>query len=72
MRRYFALNRIALLFGLLSFVVGAYTDSYLRANKGPTCFGCTNRICYIVEFADDPQIVIYHPVEAIEDFVFMR
>jgi len=72
MRRLFSQHRIALLFGMLTFGLGAYSDFYLRANKGPTCFGCYNRICYIVEYIDNPRIVISHPVQAVEDFIFIK
>ena len=65
-------HRFNLLFALLTFAVGAYTDSFLRANKGPTCFGCSNRICYIVEYADNPQIVISHPVQAVEELILFE
>jgi hypothetical protein len=53
----------AKVFGLLiclaAFVVGAYIDAFLRANVGPTCFGCSGLSCTIVTIAD-------HPVETIE------
>ena len=44
---------------LAAFVIGAYIDAFLRANVGPTCFGCSGLSCTIVTIAD-------HPVETIE------
>ncbi|MEP6849900.1 MAG: hypothetical protein ABI999_13670 [Acidobacteriota bacterium] len=42
-----------------AFVVGAGVDAYLRANKGPTCFGCSTYSCVIVELADNPGLLVF-------------
>ena len=72
MQRRFSLHRIALLFGLFTFGAAVYTDAYLRENKGPTCFGCSNRICLFIEYVDNPSIVIAHPLQGAEELIFIN
>jgi hypothetical protein len=54
---------------LLTFILGAYIDAFLRANVGTTCFGCSNLTCRIVTIADQPLIAVSHPIET-ADFLF--
>lgn len=57
---------IGLIVAVLMFSVGGAVDRYLRANVGPTCFGCSTFACKIVTLADDPVIFLMHPIEGIE------
>ena len=57
-----------LIAALLMFGIGAATDAYLRANVGPTCFGCSTIACRIVMVADNPLVFLQHPIETIEMF----
>lgn len=53
-----------------AFFIGAGVDTYLRANKGPTCFGCSTYSCMIVELADHPQILVLWARDGFQDSLF--
>ena len=47
----------------LAFVSGLWLDGYLRTANGiPDCF-CVTLKCRLVAVADNPMVVVEHPVE---------
>ena len=67
MKRY-SPKLITLIVALLMFSVGSAIDFTLRANVGPTCYGCSNFACKVVFLADEPMLFVRHPIESFREF----
>jgi hypothetical protein len=58
------------LLAILMFGLGYGVDSYLRANVGMNCFGCSTISCKIVTIADNPSIALHHPIDTLSELFY--